>query len=51
MNPEQIKELLAALEEMRGDVTAQISKISDRCDALDAAMGHLPADLQSRFPS
>ena len=38
MNPEQIKELLAALEQMRGDVTTQISKISDRCDALDAAI-------------
>lgn len=38
MNPEQLEALMASFESLRGDVTAQISKISDRCDALDAAI-------------
>jgi hypothetical protein len=38
MDPEQLKDLMGVLEALRGDVTAQISKVSERCDALDAAI-------------
>lgn len=49
MNDEQIKALMDALEAMRGDVTAQISKISERCDALDAAMTKASAAKEDTF--
>jgi len=44
MTSEEMKALLDALETLRGDVAAQISKINDRCDALDTKLNAKKAD-------